>query len=1123
MPGRYCKASIDAENNPNQAQSLLRPKNKFYKNLPFPHIMRILILRTLIIIICLIVIGSTLKAQSGTQISYFNPTPFPRSPTSTALERYGSYQVNEFTGIPNISIPLYTIEAGGFTIPISLSYHAAGIKVTDVASWAGAGWSVSAGGSVNRRVMGKADDGVYGYLAGYMLKTPSPDAATIAGTDSLENASKGMYDTKPDIYSYDFPGHGGKFFFDGEPDSGYKPRLMPYAPLVITHNYITPSGGPPYGGITNFNIADEHGNKYTFGDADVEVTNSSSAGTSQVPVNSTWMLENMISQNRRDTVSFSYHTDSISYALADLEVYSVTDQVNAISQIGGAGVYTASMTGPITPGNGSVVYEKLPAQINYKNGKVVFDLDTALRQDINLGDAGPYGYHAYGLKDIKVYNYNYGTRLMELQKTVVFYKSYFNPDTAKRLRLDSIQILDKTGVVIQHYSFDYNPVNLPYYNSYSQDYWGYYNGAPNSMLTPQQTIDFQELFSGPVTHPVIGSTFPNGRNSDSTHMQASVLTGIHYPTGGHTVFTYQANQYVYLDTLRLAGGLRIKTISSYDGINPVPMVKTYIYNTARANFFLNYSYFSTQQKHRYYGSPTGVDVAEARVRTYVSTPNIDLEPFDAATVVYPSVTEYIGTPGNNIGRTDYTFTDAPDFIDDASITGTGIITSNFFNRGHLWTKKEYMYKPGGTYQIVKAETNNYQAFRPQKDYQTAGLAIAKLNYNEGLATNPINPGSLSPDDEDSYVAVTYDVLTGDDYLISSITNVYDTNDTTKYTTSATTYNYDKLINQQVSRAYHTDSKGNTTVAVSKYPADYPAGNPIIDSMMNRNMQAEVIEKYDTLKNVATSVNAITSAQLNQYKTGSTANTIVPSTISTLSVAQPLTNFTPATVTSGSLTSDSRYVQMISFDNYDANNNIGQYTTRNATPVSILWDYQHYQPIAQAKNATSTNIAYTSFEADGTGNWTVPSTARDTTTPPLTGKQSYNLANGAISKTSLTAATTYVVTYWTRNASPLTIAGTVTGYPITGVTLNGWTFYQHQVTGQTTITVSGTGNMDELRLYPLGAQMTTYTYSPFMGVTSTSDPKGDISYYEYDSFQRLMNIKDENGNIVKNYSYHYPNQ
>ncbi len=53
-----------------------------------------------------------------------------------------------------------------------------------------------------------------------------------------------------------------------------------------------------------------------------------------------------------------------------------------------------------------------------------------------------------------------------------------------------------------------------------------------------------------------------------------------------------------------------------------------------------------------------------------------------------------------------------------------------------------------------------------------------------------------------------------------------------------------------------------------------------------------------------------------------------------------------------------------------------------------------------------------------------------------------------------------------------------------------------------------------------AQLTFYTYDPFIGMTSQTDPAGITTYYEYDDFGRLESIKDQNGDIVKAYDYHY---
>lgn len=54
-------------------------------------------------------------------------------------------------------------------------------------------------------------------------------------------------------------------------------------------------------------------------------------------------------------------------------------------------------------------------------------------------------------------------------------------------------------------------------------------------------------------------------------------------------------------------------------------------------------------------------------------------------------------------------------------------------------------------------------------------------------------------------------------------------------------------------------------------------------------------------------------------------------------------------------------------------------------------------------------------------------------------------------------------------------------------------------------------------------MTTYTYSPLIGITSQCDTGNKITYYEYDGFGRLKDIKNQDGNIIKVYNYYYQGQ
>ena len=51
-------------------------------------------------------------------------------------------------------------------------------------------------------------------------------------------------------------------------------------------------------------------------------------------------------------------------------------------------------------------------------------------------------------------------------------------------------------------------------------------------------------------------------------------------------------------------------------------------------------------------------------------------------------------------------------------------------------------------------------------------------------------------------------------------------------------------------------------------------------------------------------------------------------------------------------------------------------------------------------------------------------------------------------------------------------------------------------------------------------VTTYIYKPLVGITSVTDPHGLTTTYEYDTFNRLVCIKDPGGKIVKKMDYHY---
>ena len=82
----------------------------------------------------------------------------PASPTASELGKYGEVPVSLFNGIPQVNVPITQINGNDMSLPISLSYNASGVKVNQIASWVGLGFSLNAGGVITREIRDQPDD-----------------------------------------------------------------------------------------------------------------------------------------------------------------------------------------------------------------------------------------------------------------------------------------------------------------------------------------------------------------------------------------------------------------------------------------------------------------------------------------------------------------------------------------------------------------------------------------------------------------------------------------------------------------------------------------------------------------------------------------------------------------------------------------------------------------------------------------------------------------------------------------------------------------------------------------------------------------------------------------------------
>ncbi|WP_353076633.1 RHS repeat domain-containing protein [Flavobacterium sp.] len=127
----------------------------------------------------------------------------------------------------------------------------------------------------------------------------------------------------------------------------------------------------------------------------------------------------------------------------------------------------------------------------------------------------------------------------------------------KRLKLMDIQIND------EKYSFEYFDNVIPAKNSFSTDFWGYFNGVNNVSFNPPLNL----VLAG---NTYLNNNSTNNFNSNLEFTKTFTLKKIIYPTKGYSEFVYENNVFDRLflqDNLPIinsGAGLRIKEINKYN-------------------------------------------------------------------------------------------------------------------------------------------------------------------------------------------------------------------------------------------------------------------------------------------------------------------------------------------------------------------------------------------------------------------------------------------------------------------------------------------------------------------------------------------------------------------------------
>lgn len=476
-------------------------------------------------------------ATSQPTNSYSQTVSMP-SPEASSLGKYTDIPINYFTGIPEISIPIYEVKQGPISLPVSISYHASGIKVGEPASRIGSGWSINAGGVISRTILGiKDEDGNGYYFKGDSIPTPD----TCYYHDYVENAFlfPTQYETEPDIFSFNVNGLSGKFYFNHD-DTIPVVVTIPKQDIKILPIFGSNSTANDY--LESFLIIDSNGNRYHFGKYNGQTALEYTQTDAGQILLTSWYLVQMTSSDGLNAIDFVYKEDDFEYAF---RVPNRVESGGSLTYVQyGMNSYTSVKLDSITSNLDTLIFE---------TGLGRLDVREHFNSLLDTSEV---------LDKIKV-------RSGGFEKEFIFHTSYYeddvDPETGSllehvnyRLKLDSLsERSSNNAIVIPAYNFEYytHPTNLDYFpNKMSRaiDHWGYYNGQsdnnnfPTTLNIPQTT---SACINGGTCLPFFNTVGNSDRDSYEQFMLYGALKKITYPTGGFTEYEMEANNVYTQDTV----------------------------------------------------------------------------------------------------------------------------------------------------------------------------------------------------------------------------------------------------------------------------------------------------------------------------------------------------------------------------------------------------------------------------------------------------------------------------------------------------------------------------------------------------------------------------------------------
>ncbi len=567
-------------------------------------------MRTLLASVIYIIVVSAAFGQ-GT-INPVKEEQLPDMPSIARLKEVSMPTPSLVTGAVEFEVPLYTLTAEDFSLPLTLRYRSNGIKPDDDPYPLGLGWSLSPGLRITRSIRGRPD-GDYPFFDGDIYKPTYEQMLNCVASYNVYAEQDIRHEIKKIDSEHDI-------FYVYLPETTLTLMYVNGCFLGVDCNEYRITAKQDFEEIE---IVGPTGIIYRFINDGQRITIDNETYNiewllSEVELSSGDIIEFVWDMTSHKITSLLRYTSRLSYG------YWAYDKSVEYDGESPSRSYTSSFHKDIS----EIRYQDY--SITFKYNQPSIDYGTLLN-NIDICWEG-----------IKKYSISFG------------YNNILSHSVGKSVQLKSIDHYSSGK-----YTFDYYPDNT----IGEFDRWGFCNGVETSKYNIPD-VELKYALTKSTNYKMMGRSFA----ISETHMKANLLRSVRYPTGGRVEWNYEVHEFepieesseiselIGSDRLEKGGGLRVCSISLYQSeTDDNPRIRNYSYSKGKCiSAPLKSTFLNTYQNDVVYKYSDGEFLRTYLLRrNVVEVNNVSdyLEyQYGVLPIWYDEVTEY-----DQLGKTEYKF------------------------------------------------------------------------------------------------------------------------------------------------------------------------------------------------------------------------------------------------------------------------------------------------------------------------------------------------------------------------------------------------------------------------------------------------------------------------------------